>query len=143
MYSNPTQNTNPSKLPADRMVYAQSTTKILEALHTPVPERLLATRKQAGKEITYLPWHNACRMLDFKAPGWSGMVIEVKEMAGLVVVIYQITIQTAEGSISRQATGQESLDSKTFGDAVCNAEAQAFKRAAAKFGLGLDLYDKE
>lgn len=134
---------DPSKLPAERLVYGKSTADILEALHTPVPERLLATRKQGGKEITYIPWHNACRLLDYHAPGWSGMVIEIKEMAGIVIVVYQISIQSAEGVMSRQATGQESLDGKTFGDAVCNAEAQAFKRAAAKFGLGLDLYEKE
>lgn len=50
--------------------------------------------------------------------------------------------RTADGSISREATGCELLDCDNYGDPVSNAEAMVFRRAAAKFGLGRSLYDK-
>lgn len=50
--------------------------------------------------------------------------------------------RTADGSFSREATGCELLDCGSYGDPVSNAEAMAFRRAAAKFGLGRSLYDK-
>jgi hypothetical protein len=45
----------------------------------------------------------------------------------------------------REATGTEEEpdeDEKMYGDPSSNAEAMALKRAAAKFGLGLYLYQK-
>ena len=64
----------------------------------------------------------------------------------------RLTIPTAEGNIYREATGTEELkrtDKETgdilelaYGDPSSNAESMAFRRAAAKFGLGLYLYDK-
>ena len=57
-----------------------------------------------------------------------------------MIVTYTIRIPTAEGVVSRSATGSEKLGSGF--DPVASAEQQAFKRAAARFGIGLDLYDK-
>ena len=57
-----------------------------------------------------------------------------------MIVTYTIRIPTAEGIVSRSATGSEKLGSGF--DPVASAEQQAFKRAAARFGIGLDLYDK-
>ena len=54
----------------------------------------------------------------------------------------RLTLHTADGSISREATGCELLDCDSYGDPVSNAEAMVFRRAAAKFGLGRSLYDK-
>jgi hypothetical protein len=141
-----TQTPNAPKLPAERLKYQKSITEILSDLSRPVPKRLLRHRvltKEGGKVLTYIPWHEATRLLDFYAPGWEGHVVEVKQIANYVVVVYQITIHAAEGIFARQATGQESLEGKTFTDAICAAEQQAFKRAAARFGLGLDLYKED
>jgi len=132
---------NAPRLPADRLMFRKPIAEILSDLSRPIPERLLEKRTQGNQTLTYVPWHHAARLLDFYAPGWEGQVTEIKQVANYVVVTYQITIHAAEGAFSRQATGQESLEGKTFGDCVCNAEAQAFKRACAKWGLGLDLYD--
>jgi hypothetical protein len=65
----------------------------------------------------------------------------------------RLTIPTAEGTLYREATGTEELkeiNPKTgeirelvYGDPSSNSESMAFRRAAAKFGLGLYLYDKD
>jgi hypothetical protein len=47
-----------------------------------------------------------------------------------------------EGIIYREATGQEEGDCGSYGDPSSNAESMALRRAAAKFGLALYLYDK-
>ncbi len=85
-------------------------------------------------------------------------------------ITYRITIHAAEGAFSREATGTELLKEDkeiwlgekpnqyplkddlgrvatesrdlAYGDPSSNAESMAFRRAAAKFGLGLYLYEK-
>ncbi|MGC9506191.1 hypothetical protein [Baaleninema sp.] len=49
---------------------------------------------------------------------------------------------TADGMVVRHATGTEELNCNSYGDPSSNAESMAFRRAAAKFGLGLYLYQK-
>ncbi len=133
-----------TKLPADKLNFRRPIAEVLSDLSKPVPKRLLRQRTlTGGKVLTYIPWHQATRLLDFYAPGWEGHIVEVKQIANYVVVIYQITIHAAERSFTRQATGQESLEGKNFTDAICTAEQQAFKRACARFGLGLDLYNED
>jgi Rad52/22 family double-strand break repair protein len=44
---------------------------LIADLSRPVNPRRLKTRKQGGKEITYLPWYQAVKYLDHYAPGWS------------------------------------------------------------------------
>jgi len=60
-------------------------------------------------------------------------------------------LQTSEGIVYREATGSEELKTTTrddeikeiaYGDPSSNAESMAFRRSAARFGLGLYLYDK-
>ena len=53
-----------------------------------------------------------------------------------------LSIPAADGIVTRHATGIEDTDNKGYGDAVSNASAMAFKRAAAMFGLGRHLYNK-
>ena len=71
-------------------------------------------------------------------------------------MIGRLTIPTSEGNVYREATGTEELkrekfNSKTgqveireiaYGDPSSNAESQAFRRCAARFGLALYLYEK-
>lgn len=45
--------------------------------------------------------------------------------------------------IFRESTGTTSVDDKGYGDAVQKAEAMAFRRACARFGLGLHLYHED
>jgi DNA repair RAD52-like protein 1, mitochondrial len=69
-------------------------------------------------------------------------VKSVALVGSLVTVIASISIPCSEGVVTREATGCEDSDAKGYGDACSNAEAMALKRAAAKFGLGLHLYQK-
>lgn len=43
----------------------------------------------------------------------------------------------------RESTGTASLDDAGYGDPVQKAEAMAFRRACARFGLGLHLYHED
>ncbi len=43
---------------------------IVKDLSKPVAQKHLRKRRQGGKEITYLSWHDAVKYLDHFAPGW-------------------------------------------------------------------------
>lgn len=125
------------------LAYARPLTEILADLARPVPKRFLAQRKQGGQNLTYIPWHNVNRLLDYYAPGWEGEVTKIVTTNDRVFVTYKLTIHTAEGAFSREATGTELLNCSSYGDPTSNAESMAFRRAAARFGLGLGLYQKD
>jgi hypothetical protein len=144
---------------------------ILADLSKPIPKKYLATRKQGGATLTYLPWFNCCKLLDRCAPGWEGRVTHMHTTHDRIFVTYCLTIHAEEGSFTREATGTELLKEEkevwvgekpnrhqlkdelsrpmtearelAYGDPSSNAESMAFRRAAAKFGLGLYLYEKD
>ncbi len=118
----------------------RSIREIIADLSKPVAAKHLRTRAQGGSKITYIEWHTAVKYLDFKAPGWSYEVRSVSQIGDKCVVTVRISIPCLEGVVYREATGQEDLDVKSYGDCSSNAEAMALKRAAAKFGLALHLY---
>lgn len=60
-----------------------------------------------------------------------------------VVVKVSLTILCAEGRITRCSLGSDDLSDEGFGGPLPDAESQAFRRAAVRFGLGLYLYDKK
>jgi hypothetical protein len=64
------------------------------------------------------------------------------QISGLTVVHGALSIPSADGVVVRHATGIEDTDNKGYGDAVSNANAMAFKRAFAMFGLARHLYQK-
>jgi hypothetical protein len=115
---------------------------IIADLSRPVAARHLKIRKQGGAELSYIEWHTAVKYLDLFAPGWSYHVKSVALVGNLVTVIASISIPCVEGVVTREATGCEDSDAKGYGDACSNSEAMALKRAAAKFGLALHLYQK-
>ncbi len=65
----------------------------------------------------------------------------------------RLILNTVDGIIWKEATGTELLKEWSekkqemtelaYGDPSSSAESMAFRRAAAKFGLGLYLYDKD
>lgn len=145
--------------------------QIHTALSRPLPATMLATRKQGGVTLAYIPWHVANRILDKYAPGWTWEIRDLKTTGDRLFLTGRLTIPTAEGNIYREATGTELLkDEKevwigekpnrqklkddlgrpvtesrelAYGDPSSNAESMAFRRAAARFGLGLYLYEKK
>jgi len=121
---------------------------IVTDLSRPLPAACIATktlRAKSGKsaQIAYLHWTTVAKVLDAYAPGWQGTVERIERVGTACVITYRLTIPCLEGLIVREATGQEEEEVDGYGDSTSNAEAMAFKRAAAKFGVGRWLYDKD
>lgn len=114
--------------------------ELRDTLSQPTDPSLIRHRRQGGAEFDYLEWFTVNRILDTHCPGWSGDAT-VTVAGDTVIVTYTIRIPTADGVVSRSATGSDKLGSGF--DPVASAEQQAFKRAAARFGIGLDLYDRD
>lgn len=118
---------------------------IVADLSQPLPPACVATKTVKGTTLRYLHWTTVARVLDAYAPGWSGTIVRIDQIASACVITYRITIPCLEGTVWREATGQEEaqLGERAYGDSTSNGEAMAFKRAAAKFGLGAWLYAKD
>lgn len=115
---------------------------ILTDLRKPINDKHLKQKKAGNSSVTYIPWYNAIKYLDYYAPGWSYRIANVYHIGQNCVVVAEIAIPTAEGVVTRQATGVEDDDKSGYGDPASNAESMALRRAAAKFGLGLYLYER-
>ncbi|KAF7836385.1 DNA repair RAD52-like protein 1, mitochondrial [Senna tora] len=76
---------------------------------------------------------------------WSGEVRNISYSADgkSVSVVYRVTLYGTDAEIFRESTGTASLDDTSYGDPVQKAEAMAFRRACARFGLGLYLYHED
>ncbi|KAK7263823.1 hypothetical protein RJT34_31420 [Clitoria ternatea] len=117
--------------------------EILKEVNKKVPDSLVKTRlEKDGFSVRYIPWHVVNRILNLHAPEWSGEVRNViySPHANSVSVVYRVTLYGTDAEIFRESTGTASLDDTSYGDPVQKAEAMAFRRACARFGLGLHLY---
>lgn len=119
-----------------------SISEIVKLLSRPMARRHLEKRKQGGKEIYYVAWYQYIKYLDLYAKGWMYEIIKIESVAGQLIMCVRLSIPCAEGIISREATGIADEGEEGYGDTASNAEAKALKRACAKFGLGLYLYDE-
>ncbi len=115
---------------------------IVRDLSKPVAKRHLRTRKQGGKELTYIAWFDAIKYLDHYAPGWSYEIRSIQSVGGKLIMTTRISIPCLEGVVYREASGQEEEETSSFGDPSSNAESMSLRRAAAKFGVGIELYNK-
>ena len=123
---------------------------IIADLSKPLPNACVkqkpAKNSKTGQitQIDFLHWYVVTQILDAYAPGWSSKVVAIQSFGGKIVMTCEVAIPCAEGVITQQGTGQEDEDfSDGYGDSTSNAEAMALKRAAAKFGVGRYLYDKD
>lgn len=125
---------------------------IIADLSKPIPDRLLQTKQKGGATLTFYTWMTAQRYLDLYAPGWWSRTI-VALSAERVAVVVELTIPTSDhGLVTRAASGDDTEDDdemdereqrqRQYGSPTTRAEGQAFKRACARFGLGLYLRDK-
>jgi hypothetical protein len=120
----------------------RSIREIVKDLSKPIANKHLRKRRQGGKEILYLAWHDAVKYLDHYAPGWCYEISRVDNIAGKLILTVRLSIPCLEGVVYREATGQEDESLESYGDSSSNSESMALRRAAAKFGLGLHLYDQ-
>ena len=116
---------------------------IINDLSKPIPPRLLKSKTVGGQKIQFIPWYTAVKFLDLYAPGWNYEVRHITEIGNKLVLVARITIPCAEGLVYREATGQEDEEVRGYGDSSSNSESMALRRAAAKCGLGLGLYEKK
>lgn len=127
--------------------------RIQTALKKEIPPSLL--KKLPGKgNAVYIPWYTVNRILDKYAPGWTWEIKDTQLSHDRIFLIGRLTIPTKDGNIYREASGTEELKKQTYdskmgrytqseiayGDPSSNAESMAFRRCAARFGLGLYLY---
>lgn len=126
---------------------------IIADLRKPIHATHLGQKTQGGRSITFLPWYYAVKYLDLYAPGWQYEIMDISHypagmdkdgvQTGKIAVRVRLSIPTADGVFFREAIGNEDDDKDGYGDPFSNSEAQALRRAAAKWGLGLYLYDKK
>ncbi|KAH9550702.1 hypothetical protein CY35_10G085300 [Sphagnum magellanicum] len=119
--------------------------EILRDMNKRVPDKVLKVKNDNGVSLKYIPWYHANRMLSFYAPGWSGEIRSITFAAdsSTVSVVYRVTIRGSDGEAWRESSGTASVSDTQFGDPVQKAEGMAFRRACARFGLGLYLYHEE
>ena len=120
----------------------RSIAAIIADLSRPVSPQRLKQRQQGGRILDYLPWYQAVRYLDRYAPGWRYEIRSVNQVGNNLVMTVRISVPCAEGEVWREASALEPIKGTGFGDCAVNAESAALRRAAAKFGLCLGLYDK-
>jgi len=130
--------------------------EIIKMLSRKLPDSLLEKKKVGNTQITFLSWKYIPPILDKYARGWCWEITHLQSTSDRIFLVGRLTIPTAEGLVWREATGTEMLkETKTdkitgeviereiaYGDPSSNAESMAFRRACAKFGLGLYLYNK-
>ncbi len=122
--------------------------EIIADLQKPIPKRLLeqkpATGSRNAQMLTYCPWHRVQRILNHYTGGCCSYEVRERTLTDeYVLMTVRITIHAEEGDFVRDGTGLERLNVSSYGDPQSNAESMAFRRAAARFGLGLHLYDGE
>jgi hypothetical protein len=119
-----------------------SFTKTLSTLKQPVEPRLIKTREgwrdRNGNQhmVEYVEWHTVADILDRVAPTWSHAVRGIVQIGEMVAVTCAITID----GVTREGVGTGNADNET---GIKKAEHDGLKRAAIKFGIARELYQRE
>lgn len=122
-----------------------------EALDANIPKDVVSTRSQSGKNLSYLEtWYVIDRMNQvIGTENWSHEVISLQNIPGdKISYVCQVRITAnIDGAISFKDGLGYGSDKGSYNPgemASKEAESDALKRAAMKFGrsLGLALYDK-
>ena len=114
----------------------------LRTLRQPIDPNLIKTR-EGWKDrngnvhvVEYVEWHTVADLLDRIAPAWSHSVRGIVQIGDMVAVTAAITID----GVTREGVGTGSADNET---GIKKAEHDALKRAAIKFGIARELYQRE
>lgn len=117
-------------------------TSTLRQLRQPVEPSLVKTRegwtdRNGNKHmVEYVEWHTVADTLDRISPTWSHAVKSITQIGDMVAVTCAITID----GVTREGVGTGTADNET---GIKKAEHDGLKRAAIKFGLARDLYQRE
>jgi hypothetical protein len=119
-----------------------SFTNTLRILKQPVDPKLVKTRegwtdRQGNRHmVEYVEWHTVADILDRVVPTWSHSVRGIVQIGDMVAVTAAITID----GVTREGVGTGNADNET---GIKKAEHDALKRAAIKFGIARELYQRE
>lgn len=117
-------------------------TNTLRVLRQPVDPKLIKTREgwtdRNGNRhmVEYVEWHAVADILDRVAPTWSHSVRGIVQIGDMVAVTAAISID----GVTREGVGTGTADNET---GIKKAEHDALKRAAIKFGIARELYQRE
>src|SRR5438132_11886409 len=84
----------------------------------------------------YIEWHTVADLLDQIAHKWSHSGRAMVQIGGMVAVTAAITIQ----GVTREGVGTGPAESEA---GIKKAEHDALKRAAVKFGMARELYQRD
>lgn len=135
----------PSEMPSEEPfapIVPLAFTNTLRSLRQPIDPKLIKTRegwrdRQGNTHmVEYVEWHTVADTLDRICPTWSHSVRNVVQIGDMVAVTAAITID----GVTREGVGTGTADNET---GIKKAEHDALKRAAIKFGIARDLYQRE
>lgn len=117
-------------------------TNTLRALKHQVDPNLVKSRegwrdRQGNTHmVEYIEWHTVADILDRVTPTWSHAVRSIVPIGDMVAVTAAITID----GVTREGVGTGTAESEM---GIKKAEHDALKRAAVKFGIARELYQRE
>jgi hypothetical protein len=117
-------------------------TNTLRALKQQVDPNVIKTRegwrdRQGNTHmVEYVEWHAVADILDRVAPTWQHAVRGVVQIGEMVAVTAAITID----GVTREGVGTGTAETEM---GIKKAEHDALKRAAVKFGIARELYQRE
>jgi len=117
-------------------------TNTLRTLRQPIEPKFIKTREgwrdRNGNThmVEYVEWHTVADLLDRVAPTWSHSVRGIVQIGDMVAVTAAISID----GVTREGVGTGTADNET---GIKKAEHDALKRAAIKFGIARELYQRE
>lgn len=116
--------------------------EILAKLKERVDPGMIRTRegwtdRQGNKHmVEYVEWHYVADQLDLICPDWSHSVRDLQIIGDQVACTVALTIK----GVTREGVGCGTAESEM---GIKKAEHDALKRAAVKFGVARELYQKE
>jgi hypothetical protein len=112
--------------------------QLFQDLFVPFSDEVKQSKTQGGQKVTFVSWiHYVVRAWETFPLGYSKDV-RVNEVGGQLVVTVRITDN--DSGAYQEALGAAPADKTSWGGAMAEAESQAFRRAMANFGLGLEMY---
>ncbi|MBA3766462.1 MAG: hypothetical protein H0W99_05645 [Acidobacteria bacterium] len=117
-------------------------TNTLRALRQQVDPNFVKTREgwtdRSGNMhmVEYVEWHAVADILDRVTPTWSHSVRNITQIGDMVAVTAAIIID----GVTREGVGTGTAESEM---GIKKAEHDALKRAAVKFGIARELYQRE
>jgi hypothetical protein len=129
-------------LSAGAPVVPMAFTNTLRTLRQPIDPKFIKTREGwrdrngSAHMVEYVEWHTVADLLDRVAPTWSHSVRGIVQIGDMVAVTAAISID----GVTREGVGTGTADNET---GIKKAEHDALKRAAIKFGIARELYQRE